>query len=348
MATIIKRGNSYRAEISNYKHGVNNRLTKTFKTKAEAKLWAMQNEIAKGNGTDLAKRNDTFAEFFENWVKIVKKNDVRPATYLNYTRTIPIVKKLFGKIKLGELNDLVVQAKIDEYGSNHARKTTTEVLLKIRTSLRYAYGRGLLTSDFAGLVKTRGKEMPKRNKALSITEFKKLRSYLLENHDTDFNVRVLLALETGARRGELLGIKPEDIYEYGVRIVRSISPHSADTGLKTKHSRRDISINKDVYEILKTVKVKEDGYLFETDGFHQSADLTKLLKQLDITKTTFHGLRDTNASFLFSNDNIRLDYISKRLGHNSILTTQNYYLELMPEKKHSQESEALALLDSLK
>lgn len=24
MATIIKRGNSYRAEISNYKHGVNN------------------------------------------------------------------------------------------------------------------------------------------------------------------------------------------------------------------------------------------------------------------------------------------------------------------------------------
>jgi len=73
VATIIKRGNSYRAEISNYKHGVNNRLTKTFKTKAEAKLWAMQNEIAKGNGTDLAKRNDTFAEFFENWVKIVKK-----------------------------------------------------------------------------------------------------------------------------------------------------------------------------------------------------------------------------------------------------------------------------------
>lgn len=347
MATIIKRGNSYRSEISNYKHGVNNRLTKTFKTKAEAKLWAMQNEIAKGNGTDLAKRNDTFAEFFENWVKIVKKNDVRPATYLNYTRTIPIVKNLFGTIKLSELNDLVVQAKIDEYGSTHARKTTTEVLLKIRTSLRYAYGRGLLTSDFAGLVKTRGKELPKRNKALSITEFKKLRSFLLENHDTDFNILVLLALETGARRGELLGIKPKDVYEYGVKIVRSISPHSADTGLKTKHSKRDIPINKDVYDILKTITVKEDGYLFETDGFHQSADLSKLLKKLDITKTTFHGLRDTTASYLFSHD-IRMDYVSKLLGHSNLQTTMNYYLELLPEKQHSQESEALALLNSLK
>ena len=98
MATIIKRGNSYRAEISNYKHGVNNRITKTFKTKAEAKRWAMQHEIAKGDGIDLARRQDSFSSFYENWVYIVKKNDVRPATFVNYTRTIPVVKKLFKDI----------------------------------------------------------------------------------------------------------------------------------------------------------------------------------------------------------------------------------------------------------
>ncbi len=64
--------------------------------------------------------------------------------------------------------------KIDEYGETHSRKTTTELLLKIRTSLRYAYGRGLITSDFAGLIKTRGKELSKRNSALSISDFKKI------------------------------------------------------------------------------------------------------------------------------------------------------------------------------
>lgn len=348
MATITKRGKSYRVQISNYKNGINNRISKTFKTLTEAKRWAMQNEIAKGNGVDLASRNESFATFFENWVHLVKKNDVRPATFINYTRTIPIVQQLFRDTKLCDLNDIVVQMKIDEYGKTHSRKTTTEVLLKIRTSLRYAYGRGLLSSDFAGLVKTRGKELDKRNKALSITDFKRLRSYLLNNPKNDFHILVLLALETGARRGELLGIKKEDIYEYGIRIKRSISPHSDDILLKTKHSKRDVSINKEVHDLLITVQEKNKGYIFGRDGFKQSEILAKMLDELKIERTTFHGLRDTHASFLFSNDNLRLDYISKRLGHRSVLTTQNYYLELMPEKKHQQDADALDLLNSLK
>ena len=347
MAYISKQGKSYKAEVSTYKRGIKSRITKTFPTKTEAEIWAMQHEIAKGSGTDLSRRQDSFASFYKNWIHIVKKKDVRPATFTNYTRTIPIVESLFKQIKLSDLNDLVVQSKIDEYGETHSRKTTTELLLKIRTSLRYAYGRGLLVTNFAGLVKTRGKELEKRNKALSITDFKKLRSYLLQNHNKEFYVLVLLALETGARRGELLGLTSDDIFEYGIKIERSISPTSSDTRLKTKRSKRTVSINKDVYEILKTLTLKENGYLFDPDGFQQSAKLARLLKKIEIPKTTFHGLRDTHASFLFSNDNIRIDYISQRLGHSNLQTTMNYYLELMPEKKHLQDEDALALLNSL-
>ena len=72
------------------------------------------------------------------------------------------------------------------------------------------------------------------------------------------------------------------------------------------------------------------------ENFQQSAKLARLLKKLDIPRTTLHGLRDTHASFLFSNDNIRLDYISQRLGHSNLQTTMNYYLELMPEKLYSK------------
>lgn len=80
------------------------------------------------------------------------------------------------------------------------------------------------------------------------------------------------------------------------------------------------------------------------DGFKQSERLTVLLKKLEIPKKTSHGLSDTHI--LFSQD-FDLVYVSKRLGHVNIQTTQNYYLELMPEKKHEEDEDALNLLDSL-
>lgn len=71
---------------------------------------------------------------------------------------------ILGDIQLKDLNDIVVQKKIDEYAKTRSRKTTHEVLLKIKTSLRDAYARGYIANDFAPLVKTRGVNPPKRNK----------------------------------------------------------------------------------------------------------------------------------------------------------------------------------------
>lgn len=82
----------------------------------------------------LAERTTTFADFFENWMYVIKKNDVKETTFQNYQRTYKIVKKLFGDIQLKDLNDIVVQRKIDDYAKTHSRKTTHEVLLKIKTA----------------------------------------------------------------------------------------------------------------------------------------------------------------------------------------------------------------------
>jgi len=346
MASIVKRGKSYRGQVSLYKHGEHKKLTKTFSTKKEAKLWALEMELAKGEGKELAHRTTTFADFFENWLYIVKLKDVKETTFQNYTRALGVIRTLFQDIQLKDLNDIVVQSKIDEYAETHSRKTTHEVLLKIKTALRDAYARGYISNDFASLLKTRGIDPPKRNKALSITAFKKLRNYVLQHPEDEFNLLVLVALETGMRRGELLGIRPEYLYEYGIQVRHSISPTSADTSLKTSNAKRDVSINKEVYELLRKVPVKDNGYIFNFGGFKQSELLAELLKELAIEQTTFHGLRDTHASFLFAQD-IDLVYVSKRLGHINIQTTQNYYLELMPEKKHQQDADALNLLGSL-
>lgn len=101
-------------------------------------------ELAKGGGKELAYRTTTYANFFENWIYLVKVNDVKETTFQNYVRTLGVIRNLFQDIQLKDLNDIVVQKKIDEYA------------------------------------KTRGTNPPKRNKALSITDFKKLRNYVLK------------------------------------------------------------------------------------------------------------------------------------------------------------------------
>lgn len=93
-------------------------------------------------------------------------------------------------------------------------------------------------------------------------------------------VLVALALETGARRGELLGIKKDDIFEYGIKIRRSISPTNNDTQLKTKHSKREISINKDIYEAPLQLSDTKTDYVFDWNGFKQTGQLQNFLRVL--------------------------------------------------------------------
>lgn len=346
MASVIKRNKKYRAQVSYFQNGKQNRISRTFETKKEAELWALRIELSKGEGKNLIGQQTLFSEYFEWWIHLVKKNDIKESTFQNYLYALKFIDKLFKGLKLSELNDIVIQNGIDCFAINHSRKTTKELLLKIKTCLRDAYSRGLILNDFTSLIKVRGEDAPKRNRALSISELKKLRAHVLQNTDSNINRMVLVALETGLRRGEILGIKKDDLYEYGIEVKRSISPTSKDTSLKTMNSHRKVSINKNIYEILVNIPANEEGYIFQTDNFKQSSMLKSLLKKLGLPITTFHGLRDTHASFLFSQD-IDLVYISKRLGHVNIQTTQNYYLQLMPEKKHEQEDLALKLLDDL-
>lgn len=346
MGYLSKRGSSYLAQVSISKNGSNKRLTKTFKRKSDAQRWILENELSKANGKELANTLTPFSKFFRDWIYPVKRYDVKETTFQNYERAADVIDNLFEDIKLKDLNDIVVQKKIDQYAENHSRKTTHEVLLKTKTALRDAYSRGYIANDFTRLVKARGIEVPRRNKALSITDFKKLRNYVINHSENEFHLLVLLALETGIRRGELLAIKPENLFKYGIKVRHSISPTYNDTSLKTENAKRDISINKEVYDLIQAISVKSNGYIFDFDGFKQSEMLAQLPHKLNISKTTFHGLRDTHASFLFVQD-IDIVYVSKRLGHVNIQTTQNYYLQLMPEKKHEQEEIALNLLRDL-
>lgn len=112
MATITKRGNSFRATVSLYRKGEYKRETKTFSNKKDAELWALEMELEKGRGKNIAERSTLFTDFYHNWVNTVKKNEVREATFINYKRTLVVIDNLFEGIQLKHLDDLVMQKKL--------------------------------------------------------------------------------------------------------------------------------------------------------------------------------------------------------------------------------------------
>lgn len=130
MATITKRGNSYRATVSLYKKGEYKRETKTFSNRKDAELWTLEMELEKGRGKNIAERSTLFPDFYRNWVHTVKKNDVREATFINYKRTLVVVDDLFDGIQLKHLDDLVMQKKIDQYAETHSKKEQKNLFLK--------------------------------------------------------------------------------------------------------------------------------------------------------------------------------------------------------------------------
>src|SRR5699024_1154545 len=136
---------------------------------------------------------------------------------------------------------------------------------KLSEALKYADNRGSIISDLTSLLKARGKILPPRNIALCKSEASKLESYLFNDSEDEFHVYLLVALATGMRRSEVLGIGKQQLYKYGIHVQESISPNSNDTLVKTQGSKRLVDISKRTYNLLQNISTKKDGYLFEPE-----------------------------------------------------------------------------------
>jgi integrase len=168
-----------------------------------------------------------------------------------------------------------------------------------------------------------------------------------------------LALGSGARRGELCGLRWGDVdllRNAGtvIKIERSIE--ETKNGLrvkppKTKHGRRTITIPEMAVEALRTLRVqylerrlalglgKMDpadlvfaavpGEMPSPDNL--SRDWRRTVKALKLPAIPFHGLRHTHASMLISSG-IDVLSVSRRLGHGSPAFTLSTYAQFFEDR----------------
>ncbi|MGC2432679.1 MAG: tyrosine-type recombinase/integrase [Desulfobaccales bacterium] len=158
--------------------------------------------------------------------------------------------------------------------------------------------------------------------------------------DPKYQTLFLMAIMTGARQGELLGIKWDDINwrNKQVHIQRTFNKGRFFIP-KTKGSKRHIDLAPVAVQELKRWRLacptNDLDLVFpnETGGPMNYSNMVQryflpALKASDLPRVRFHDLRHTNASLRLENgENIK--YIQTQLGHANPTVTLNVYAHLM-------------------
>lgn len=170
------------------------------------------------------------------------------------------------------------------------------------------------------------KENNKRLRFLSEEEIDRLLS-VCNNYLKDI---ILVALNTGMRKGEVFNLKWQNI-DFHLKLL-----HVSDS---KNYEGRDIPINDVLYNILKALKNKiepHEDYVFmnpkTAKPYNDIRESFKIaLRQAGIIDFTFHDLRHTFASHLVMNG-VDLMTVKELLGHKNISMTIRYS-HLSPDHK---------------
>ena len=174
-------------------------------------------QAARDRGLDLLAPTWTMREWLDAWLSEIKKFDgTRPATLTLYKGLAErYVKPVIGGVRLDRLTPAHVQRLVAETratqtsrGTPPSATTVQHVYKLVRNALADAYRMELVTRNVAAQVKA-PPLIRDRRPDLTVEDAKRLLSTI---HGDRLEAFFVLALTTGLRRGELLGLRWEDVH----------------------------------------------------------------------------------------------------------------------------------------
>jgi integrase len=299
-------------------------------------------------------KNLTLGEYLDRWLSDAVRGTVRESTYSRDKYLVTNhVKPSIGRVKLKNVNALHLQSLYRErLDSGLSGSTVQKIHHVLHKALTQAMSWDLIPRNPADSVKA-PTPTPKEMHPLSAPEARQL----LEAARGDrLEALYVLAVHTGMRRGELLGLHWGDVDLNDtfptVRVRRTLT--RKDTGYvlgepKTKKSRRTIRLTPQAVEALRRhltsqmehmehlgdlyddqglIFTTEVGTLINPSNLRQRS-FKPLLEHAGLPRITFNDLRHTCASLLFQK-NVHPKFVQELLGHASVAITLDTYSHMLP------------------
>lgn len=280
--------------------------------------------------------------------------------YKIYVRSTPIGKKKLTKINVIDLEKLFV--KLYKEKNSSLRHVKAVIVNTFDLALRHQ----LVKINPARITESLAVDPKREARALELSEIAKIRDALGEKRTDRPNLLAFeIALATGMRRSEILGLVWDDIsLTKGVINVRKqLSENLERVKLKSKASERDVPIPKHLKQILwksmmnsrerKAIYNAKEPLYYSDHDFVVTHDDGSPIKPNNINYVitriqkasgvdfTFHDLRHTYATMLAA-AGVSAKVIQKRLGHKSITTSMDIYMHVSED----MEKEAVDKFDT--
>ncbi len=349
------------------------------KREAEARLAELLHKANQGDFVEPSKL--TFGQWLDHWLETtVKPPATRPRTYETYEIVIRRhVKPTIGKIRLQELDAMHLEEYYRKKGETLSQTTLKQHHAVISKALKSAVVKKYVQNNVATLVENKPKVTEKPPGAVvNCWEKEEAQKFLKEarKRDAQTVAQFALALDSGARRSELRGLKWENVNleEGTVRIIEQLVRYDKKliAGPPKNGKPRTIHISAETVSLLNLHRKEQlelklrNGKAYEDQGLvfakqwdqmtrkHHSLgeplvrgavnkDFEALIKTTEVKRISFHGLRHTSATLLLQ-AGIPVHAVSERLGHKSVDITMNVYAHVLPSMHEEITTELSGLL----
>ena len=334
------------------------------KTRAE-----VRDKLAKalhdaGLGLPAIDERQTVKQYLTTWYESMKPQ-VRISSYRRYGDYINHLIPALGHVSLSKLTPQHLQVFYNKKLVEGLSSTTVHgIHSMLHRALKDALQMGLLNRNVSEMLRpprSGNREM----RPLSVIEMQR---FLEVVRDDRFYALYVLALSTGMREGELLGLRwqdvdlPRHIVQVRMNVQETLGRYIiAET--KTAYSRRTVALTQAAVDALaehwqkqQRVKVEMGSMWADNDlvfpngygGIMIPHNITKrsfkryLVKAGLSRAVRFHDLRHTAASLLLASG-VNVKVVSEMLGHSNVSITLRIYAHVLP---HMQQS-AVTAMDNL-
>lgn len=363
---VTKKGSKYYVVIELERDANGKRRRKWFggyKTKKEAQAALVQKLHELQTGQFIEESDITIAEFLQQWLEH-KRSQVRPATLRSYEWHVSHhIVPYIGHFKLTKLTPTILQKlysdlqkapRSDGRPGTISNRTILHAHLVLHEALERATRWGLVPRNVCDLV-----DPPRPQKVdVQVWDIEHVNCFLSVAQQDRYYIAFLLAIMTGLRKGEILGLRWIDV-DFSSKLITVRQNLSFVHGQfhflepKTAHGRRAVAISDPIILALQIHKERQEeerrraGALYHDHGLVIQTELGtpvspytldsiwyKLLKQCDVPKIRFHDLRHTHATLLLK-QGVHPKIVSERLGHSNIGITLDTYSHVLPNLQQS-------------